>query len=194
MNDNTKDSITDLMLPPNWFWRKIIPKNVIDCLMEDIDKKSNDIIKGSFGIPGVTKQDDNIRNSDILSIDSLHWFSGSIFNIALASNSFSGWNFNINMPEPTQIAFYGKDQHYTWHEDSTLLIKNNNVRKITTICMLSDLSEFEGGKLEFENIGEVTLEQGDVICFPSFSKHRVTPVTSGLRKTATLWVSGNRSW
>lgn len=194
MNENAKDSVSDLMLPPNWFWSKMIPKNVIECLLEDTDKMRSDIVKGTIGVPGVTRQDETVRNSDVLMLDPMHWFSGIMFNAALASNAFSGWNFNVSTPERMQVAFYGVDQHYTWHEDSFMMSKNNYIRKVTTICMLSDLSEFEGGKLEFEDIGEITLEQGDVISFPSFSKHRVTPVISGLRKTATLWVSGNRSW
>lgn len=196
MNENAKDSISDLMLPPNWFWPKMVPKNIIECLNEDIEKMRDKISKGTFGLPGSKLDlDPTIRNSDILMLDPLHWFSGIMFNVAIASNTYSGWNFNITGPsEATQIAFYGFDQHYTWHEDSAMMMKNNYIRKVTTICMLSDPSDFEGGKLEFENIGEITLEQGDIISFPSFSKHRVTPVTSGFRKTATLWVSGNRSW
>lgn len=187
-------SDVDTLLSPNWFWSQIVPENVLKCLDSDIEKLSANKMKGSFGIPGTAQRDDVIRNSDVLMLEPLHWFSGIMFNIALASNSFSEWNFAVSTPEPTQIAFYGIDQHYTWHSDSALMTKNNLIRKLTTICMLSDPSEYEGGKLEFEDIGEVELKKGDVIVFPSFTKHRVTPVTSGLRKTATLWVSGNRSW
>lgn len=187
-------SETDMLLPFNWFWSQVVPENVLECLNSDVEKLSENKMKGVIGIPGITKQDEVVRNSDILMLDPLHWFSGIMFNVTLASNTFAGWHFNVSTPEATQIAFYGIDQHYTWHSDSALMAKNNLIRKLTAICMLSDLSEYEGGKLEFEDTGEIELKKGDIIVFPSFSKHRVTPVTSGLRKTATMWVSGNRSW
>ena len=111
-------SDADMMLPFNWFWSEIVPANVLECLDSDIEKLSNNKVKGSVGIPGVTKEDTVIRNSDILMLDPLHWFSGIMFNVTLASNAFSGWNFNVSTPEATQIAFYGIDQHYTWHFDA----------------------------------------------------------------------------
>jgi PKHD-type hydroxylase len=112
----------------------------------------------------------------------------------MASNVQAEWNFSVSGPEILQIASYGPDQHYVWHADTELLLKNKITRKLSVICMLSDSSEYSGGVLEFETYGEVKLERGDVIVFPSFLKHRVVPVTEGLRKTAVIWVSGYRSW
>jgi PKHD-type hydroxylase len=37
----------------------------------------------------------------------------------------------------------------------------------------------------------VPKKKGAVVLFPSFILHRVTPVTSGLRRSAVLWVGGS---
>ena len=34
--------------------------------------------------------------------------------------------------------------------------------------------------------------RGTVVAFPSFLYHRVTPVTSGLRKALVAWIAGPR--
>jgi PKHD-type hydroxylase len=33
-------------------------------------------------------------------------------------------------------------------------------------------------------------KKGSVILFPSFTMHRVTPVTKGVRRSLVLWVGG----
>jgi len=40
-------------------------------------------------------------------------------------------------------------------------------------------------------IVEPTKTKGSVIIFPSYLLHRVTPVTSGLRKSLVLWAGGS---
>ena len=60
---------------------------------------------------------------------------------------------------------------------------------------MNDPSEFEGGKLEMrfeQKEHTVPLNKGTIVAFPSFIEHRVTPVTSGTRYTATMWVNGPR--
>lgn len=180
---------------PTWYWPKAIPDYLIQCLeheLKDIPTHKG----GTYSSPGAPgkEQDAEIRNSDVVMFDALHWFSGILFNLAMASNVQAEWNFSVSGPEILQIASYGPDQHYVWHADTELLLKNKITRKLSVICMLSDSSEYSGGVLEFETYGEVKLERGDVIVFPSFLKHRVVPVTEGLRKTAVIWVSGYRSW
>lgn len=180
---------------PYWYWKNAIPDYVIQCL--DHELKDIPMHKGGIysnpGAPG-KEQDHTIRNSDVAMIDPVHWFSGILFNIALASNRQAEWNFSILGPEILQISSYGPDQHYIMHADSEMLLKEEITRKLSVVCMLSDSSEYSGGVFEFEKYGEAKLEKGDVIVFPSFLKHRVTPVIEGMRKTAVIWVSGYRSW
>lgn len=186
----------DPRLPAYWMWKNVIPSYLIQCL--DHEMKEVPTFKGGTyetpGAPGIDNQDKTVRNSDILMFDPIHWFCGILFNFALASNRQAEWNINILQPEILQIAFYAPDQHYTWHSDSSIMMKDDIIRKLSVVCMLSDRGEYEGGVFELEDVGEIELEKGDVIVFPSFLKHRVTPVTSGLRKSAVIWVSGYRSW
>jgi PKHD-type hydroxylase len=195
MSENTKEETAQSsVFVPTWYWKRAVPDYVIQCLEHEL--KDIPTHKGGTysnpGAPGV-EQDVKIRNSDVAMFDATHWFSGILYNLALASNFQAEWNFSILGPEILQIASYGPEQHYTWHPDHEMLRREHVIRKLSVICMLSDSSEYSGGDLEFDPYGEVKLERGDVIVFPSFLKHRVVPVTEGLRKTAVIWVSGYRS-
>jgi PKHD-type hydroxylase len=38
---------------------------------------------------------------------------------------------------------------------------------------------------------KIKKEKGFIAMFPSFMLHRVTPITSGIRKTLVIWICGN---
>jgi PKHD-type hydroxylase len=66
-------------------------------------------------------------------------------------------------------------------------------RKLSFTLVLSDTKTFKGGDLEFDTGGPyVAAEQkrGRIIAFPSFVKHRVTPIKKGVRKSVVWWVLG----
>ncbi len=196
MTENIKesDNVKNPVLPLYWYWQDAIPEYLIQCLVEETKYVGLEKATTFGAMNRKVSQDTAVRDTDIMVFDPIHWFSGILFNMALSSNGQAGWNFSVMGPEALQIAHYQPGQHYTWHPDSILLSTNSIIRKLTVISMLSGKDEYSGGKLELEDVGEVPLEKGDVIVFPSFIKHRVTPVESGLRKTAVIWVSGYRSW
>ena len=103
------------------------------------------------------------------------------------------WKFDLStMNEQIQYTeYYGSNEGgYEWHMDCGEKIQNQ--RKISVTVQLSDSNEYEGGDLEF-NIGRKLTAQrgiGTAVIFPSFYLHRVTPVTSGIRKSFVLWVGG----
>ncbi len=103
------------------------------------------------------------------------------------------WKFDLStMNEEIQYTeYYGNNEGgYEWHMDCGIEIQSQ--RKVSVTVQLSDSNEYEGGDLQF-NIGrEMTAhrEKGAAIIFPSFYLHRVTPVTSGTRKSFVLWVGG----
>ena len=79
----------------------------------------------------------------------------------------------------------------------------NMHRKLSMSVQLSKPEDYEGGDLKFNLRGlnssnEDTImspppefkQQGSVIVFPSFHRHRVTPVTSGIRHSLVTWVEG----
>jgi PKHD-type hydroxylase len=103
--------------------------------------------------------------------------------------------FNFDMVgglDSCQYAIYGLEGFYNWHMDTFLANDTLYERKITLIIQLSDPSEYEGGTIEFEDMGgtEAPTSKGSVIAFPSFIRHRVTPVTKGIRKSLVFWFLG----
>ena len=57
---------------------------------------------------------------------------------------------------------------------------------------LSDDSEYEGGHFELEDIGkfETYRNKGDAIMFPSIFRHKIHPITYGVRKSLVVWITG----
>ena len=61
-------------------------------------------------------------------------------------------------------------------------------------CLLSDSSEFEGGSFQMQTGDtpyDVELKKGDIVIFPSYKLHRVSPVTKGVRHSLVAWAHGS---
>ncbi len=134
------------------------------------------------------------------------------------ANSMSGWNYNITAIEPIQYTtYYCDNNHYGWHIDTVAgehlkdkgcdNIQNGTVRKISCSIQLDSPSSYEGGELEFMTDGKsfadgsepfstssLSLpqfkERGSAIFFPSFTYHRIKPVTKGTRRSLVVWFRG----
>lgn len=134
------------------------------------------------------------RNTTVRFADKEHWFGKLLYDYGIKANEECKWGFEINNHEAVQFAQYSVGQHYGWHVDNFPLAGLPTDRKISVVCLMSDRSEFEEGELQIRLYSEYTapLVKGSVIAFPSILEHRVTPVTSGTRKTATIWLSGER--
>lgn len=181
-------------LPPYWYFEKGVSDKLIDCLSDELQdiplekgRTFSSIIKGY-------KEDPNARDSEIMMFNPIHWFCGILFNYAIAANRQAEWGIEMTEPQSLQISHYGPGQHYTWHSDSNMFTKEKFVRKLSIVCLLSDKTEFEGGQFELAGIGQIEMNKGDVIVFPSMLQHRVVPVTSGFRKSSVVWTLGNRRW
>jgi PKHD-type hydroxylase len=147
-----------------------------------------------------------LRNSNISWIND-QWIYDVIDPYLNEANKMSGWNFNVDYTEDLQFTSYGKNQHYDWHIDQQLDVFNcpNNpglngkIRKISFSINLSDQNMFDGGEFLFE-FPDIPLairrecmeikEKGSIIFFPSFVKHKVNPVTKGLRNSLVGWAVG----
>ena len=106
------------------------------------------------------------------------------------------YNFDLNfMPEQIQYTeYYGTDKgHYDWHMDigSQGFMPS---RKLSVTVQLSGPDEYDGGDLQFWTGGQYPISgprgKGNVVIFPSFLLHRVTPVIKGTRKSFVLWLGG----
>jgi PKHD-type hydroxylase len=85
---------------------------------------------------------------------------------------------------------------YNWHNDVLWDSPNCAHRKLSMVIQLSDPSEYEDGNLEIHPLHSgspdptILRKQGNVIIFPSFLMHRVTPVTKGTRYSLVAWIEG----
>lgn len=88
---------------------------------------------------------------------------------------------------------YGDDQFFNWHLD--IGPRTSAPRKLSCVLQLSDPEEYEGGFLDIMIGDESTYaraerQKGLVIAFPSYKIHRVTPVTSGKRRSLAIFCHG----
>ena len=117
---------------------------------------------------------------------------GTLSSVVINHNA-QFWGFNLfGFVEPFQFTVYEPDNnHYTWHIDKGY--ETPAPRKLSAVMFLTDPDEYEGGDLELQIGNEpIKLEKklGRIYLFPSWTLHRVTPVTKGTRKTLVAWVSG----
>lgn len=137
--------------------------------------------------------DHSIRKTGVVAIPTEHWLTDALMSFCDLVN-IKAWQFHIDRYDILQFAEYTEGGHYDWHMDIDPLLEDDQgcQRKVTAVLMLSDPEEYEGGELQLqtENLGK--LGRGDVVVFPSFLQHRVTPVTAGKRYTAVIWAKGPR--
>jgi PKHD-type hydroxylase len=168
-----------------WHWENPLPLPVLEAAIQEA--KNSEKVEGTV----FTGSHLELRSSDVSLYPSWHWLAGVLMNFAIHANEQADWGFTLSKADTLQYGNYKEGQFYDWHQDTPLLSKAPFIRKLTIICMLTDASEYEGGKFELEVLGgSISLKKGDILVFPSSLRHRVTPVTSGLRTTATCWIEG----
>jgi PKHD-type hydroxylase len=147
----------------------------------------------SMGKAGDQK-DHTFRNTTVRFADQFHWFGLELLKFGHGANEECKWGFETDSFEAVQFAEYGVGQKYNWHVDNFPLSGSDKDRKLTVVCMMSDPEDFEGGELQVRLYGDFTppMKKGTIIAFPSILQHQVTPVTKGVRYTATMWISGPR--
>jgi PKHD-type hydroxylase len=163
---------------------------------EECEKASEELIlinpkDAAMGINGDQKNKSG-RDTIVRFAEENHWFGLKMFEYGKRASNECKWDFLISSHEAVQYAEYTHGQHYDWHIDTFFLSGSSSDRKITVVCLMNDPSEFEGGQLilRFQNEYVVPLAKGSIVAFPSFLEHKVTPIISGTRYTATMWLSG----
>lgn len=171
---------------PIWYLGKI-ESEICDQVIEELSGPS--LRDAAMGVDGVDI-DKLTRNTSVTFAEENYWLSERFATFAAQANQNCGWDFIVTGKENVQFAEYGVDQHYAWHTDTFPLSGKPTDRKVSVVCLLND--EFEGGEFELRlyNDYPVPLEKGTIIAFPSMLEHRVKPVTSGKRYSATMWFYG----
>ena len=113
-------------------------------------------------------------------------------NVMLRTNNNHFGFEGVKITEQAQYTEYPAGGFYDWHIDSDINgINEPPVRKISMTCLLSHESEFEGGGLELMSDGKIARpKQGQAIFFASYIRHRVIPITKGVRKSLVMWFGG----
>lgn len=160
--------------------------------------------EGAIGHGGRAVVDDKMRRSQVRWLrrddPTLAWLYARIERMALEANT-NGFGFDLcgvsgGFTSVQFTEYHSADTgHYDWHEDLTWKGTAPFDRKMSMVIQLSPPEEYEGGRLELINDplapGQFT-QQGDVIFFPSFNRHRVTPTTKGVRYSLVTWFVGPR--
>ena len=139
-------------------------------------------------------EDESIRSTK------LHWMEltedttpiySAIGHVAASLNAqFFGLDLT-GFSERIQLCNYKAKEkgHYDWHND----ISNGAVRKLSLTMQLTDPSKYEGGDLILSPSGHdivVPKKAGYIAVFPSWTPHKVTPVTKGSRQSLVAWFTG----
>jgi PKHD-type hydroxylase len=175
---------------PLWYLGKVEPE-ICDKVIAELSKQPER--DATMGVNG-EETNNQQRNTSIVFASQDFWFSQTMEQFAHEANKVCCWDYLIDSREAIQFAKYGVNQHYGWHVDTFPLSGQLTDRKVSVVCLLNDPSEFEGGQFQARLYQEYTvpLEKGSMIAFPSSIEHRVIPVTSGFRYSATMWLHGPR--
>ena len=85
----------------------------------------------------------------------------------------------------TIVITYKEGNHYDWHRDGS----GKGYRKLSFISILNPPNEYDGGELEIEGIDlpEYAYDPLSIIVFNPALKHRVKPITRGIRHSLVTW-------
>lgn len=157
---------------------------------EELDKiielgDSLDLVEGAILVKGKDSIEHKKRNTKIA------WVHHTLDTSWIFTRISKMWTLEpISMLQSFQYSEYHVDGHYDWHRDLGTggdIVSN---RVISGVLQLSEPTEYQGGQLEVENhYGQHTIEKefGMITSFPAGWRHRVTPVTHGVRKTLVMW-------
>jgi len=195
-----------------YYFNKAINENICDAII-DHGNSLREEVGITSGLDNKELKEEDINNLKVKRNSNVSWFSDrwvydTIQPFIHEANEKAGWNFQWDWSEPFQFTKYKLDQHYDWHCDSyekpydhkDNINTNGKVRKLSAVLFLSKKEEYKGGEFMFDfrnndsgsNIRTLTEvgEKGDIIIFPSFVWHKVSPVTEGIRYSLVSWHLG----
>jgi PKHD-type hydroxylase len=200
-------NMTRLTSNPQMLWKCTQPFVYWDNFFSESDLQNIELYCKSVGTENAKiassesgEVNESIRNSEV----KLHyvnqdneWLFDKLLTVAgLVNDNF--YRFDLLGFDHFQYTEYnGAGTKYDYHTD---MLFGNNIphgmelcRKLSFSLILSEASEFEGGDFEINNGGEPKIlpkQRGDLLAFPSYMLHRVTPVTTGTRYSLVGWING----
>lgn len=148
---------------------------------------------------GLVRQqtDHQIRRADIAWLDDIAgagWVMDHMIALTAAANRDAFGYDLTDFGESAQVARYdaARQGHFDWHSDIGTGVWAAK-RKLTIVVQLSDPDLYQGGTLQLQPDSadhDAPRDLGCATIFPSYMRHRVTPVTQGTRWSLTLWAHG----
>lgn len=153
-------------------------------------------------VRGVTQAGDGFEENDyrrssvkwVPFDNEFKWIYDKLGEMAMEANK-EMFHFDLwTMPENIQYTeYYASEKgHYDWHMD--IGADELSQRKLSITVQLSDTDDYTGGELQLWPGGNYPIQaprgKGNVVLFPSFMMHRITPVLSGTRKSFVIWLGG----
>jgi len=118
------------------------------------------------------------------------WIGDRIHKYAWEANR-NYFNFNISFLADLELLEYREGYFYDWHVDITPS-DGIDSRKLSIIIFLSDPEDYDGGGVGFDfGRPSVVLSQGSMLIFSSLLRHKVHPVTRGIRHSFVAWAYGD---
>lgn len=174
----------------NWAWQEnVFTPEELDAIIR-IGNETELIKASTYG----AVQSDKNRNSYVQFLfpnDLTNWIFARLTDSINAINS-QFFKFDLTgMEQGLQFTKYSAPgQHYDWHVDRGFLTAT---RKLSLSLQLNDPSEYKGGELQLKfgrKDETVRKSKGMATFFPSYTLHRVKPVTQGTRYSLVAWISG----
>jgi PKHD-type hydroxylase len=158
--------------------------------------KSRPMYTGKINYNGMQIENPEIRDSKIVFLNpesDTDWIYRRLTDVILQLNEsyfkFELWGFNEHLQFTEYTSPGGK---YDSHVDRSY---NGVIRKLSIVLQLTDETTYEGGNFEIidgpiDTPTVLSRKQGTLLAFPSYTLHRITPVTSGVRNSLVGWISG----
>jgi PKHD-type hydroxylase len=182
-----------------WYmWEGVLSEQQIQSIINECEYYNIETAKVGVGEAGNSNTD--IRKSEVRWIDqndtNSRFIANLIWNYVIDANRVA-FGCDIRQIGDIQYTTYtGQDGgFYDWHIDSWIDQSINMFdRKLSVTVQLSDSDDYEGGDFELSCLHQPDVKKlrkkGTILVFPSFSRHRVTPLTKGTRKSLVAWIEG----
>jgi PKHD-type hydroxylase len=158
-----------------------------------VETSKSKIVNDGFDEPA-----DNVKKTSRVGVMQYGELKQDVDRIVNIVYDINKYNFGFDLYQPnnfTTMLYNEYDAYYkgeySWHGDGVL--EEQYDIKLTALLNCSD-TEYEGGEFKLFINGEWPIPEfnkpGSLLVFPSWIQHKVTPVTSGIRKSMALFFTG----
>ena len=154
INDSVSMS-THKIASSSFTFNDVLPLDIINSIKKEICGISETsyeearVGNGDNNFP-IDITDPKIRISTVKCVHEMNWIS-SIFTHYMRIANREVWEYDITACQSIQVTRYEKNGHYGWHSDYGTSDDPQNTRKLSASLLLSDPSEYVGGKLQIIN-------------------------------------------